>query len=116
MRYYYKSKQGRGFLNLKTPLSEEEAKNYDELTEEQFIEAKKRPEKTNEQKAQAEKTRQINACKKYLQDTDYVVLKISEALAENNNEEVESIKSAYASELLQRKQARERINLLEAEV
>lgn len=112
MRYYYKSKQGRGFLNLKTPLSEEEAKNYDELTEEQFIEAKKRPEKTNEQKAQAEITRQINACKKYLQDTDYIVLKIAELMSEGGD--TTALRTEYAEQLKLRQECRDKINELEA--
>ena len=35
MRYYYKSKVGKGYLNLKTPL-EEGIENYIEITEEEY--------------------------------------------------------------------------------
>ena len=33
MRYYYKNKSNTGFLNLKSPMIDE---NYEEITEEQF--------------------------------------------------------------------------------
>lgn len=111
MRYYYKSKQGRGFLNLKTPLSEEEVENYDELTEDQFIEAKKRPEKTDEQKAKAEITGQLNACKKYLQDTDYIVLKIAELMSKGGD--TTALRTEYAEQLKLRQECRDKINELE---
>lgn len=38
MRYYYKSKEGNGFLNLKSPCLEE---GYEEITEEEFNELTK---------------------------------------------------------------------------
>lgn len=111
MRYYYKSKQGKGFLNLKTPLSEEKAKNYDELTEEQFVEAIKRPKKIEKQKAQAEITRQINVCKKYLQDTDYIVLKIAELMSKGGD--TTALRTEYAEQLKLRQECRDKINELE---
>ena len=83
-RFYYKNKNNTGFLNLKSPLVDE---NYIQITEEEFNELTKPkiPELTAEQKAAQEKTRQINACKKYLQDTDYIVLKIAELMSEGGD-------------------------------
>ena len=40
MRYYYKSKVGKGYLNLKTPL-EEGIENYIQITEQEFNELTK---------------------------------------------------------------------------
>ena len=40
MRYYYKSKDGTGFLNLRTPLNEDELNDYIEITEEDASEMK----------------------------------------------------------------------------
>ena len=115
MRYYYKSKQGNGFLNLKTPLIGKDLESYEEITEAQFTEFSKPKifEPTEEQKAAAEKARQISTYKKYLSDTDYIVLKIAEAVAESDSEAVEAIKAEYAEQLAKRKQAREKINELE---
>ena len=113
-RFYYKSKDNTGFLNLKSPMIDE---NYIQISKEEFEELTKPKvyKPTEEQKAAQEKAKKIAEYKKYLEDTDYIVLKIAESQAENNNEEVESIKSEYASELLQRKNAREQINLLEVQ-
>lgn len=60
-----------------------------------------------------EKTKQIAECKKYLVDTDYIVLKIGEYLADGNTEEVAAIKTEYAEQLAKRKEARDKINELE---
>ena len=109
-RFYYKSKDGTGFLNLKSALIDE---NYIQITKEEFEELTKVPELTNGQKAAQEKARKIAEYKKYLADTDYIVLKIAEAVADNNSEEVEKLKTTYTTELAKRKEAREKINELE---
>ena len=110
-RFYYKSKDGTGFLNLKSPLVD---KNYIQITEEEFKELTKPKEPTAEQKAAQEKAMQIAEYKKYLQDTDYIVLKMGECLADGNAEAVTAIKTEYAEQLVKRKEARNNINKLEA--
>ena len=110
MRYYYKSKNNTGFLNLKSPLIDE---NYIRITKEEFEELTKPKEPTAEQKAAQEKARQIAEYKKYLQDTDYIVLKMGECLAEGNAEAVTAIKTEYAEQLTKRQEARAKINELE---
>ena len=109
-RFYYKSKDGTGFLNLKSPLVD---KNYIQITEEEFKELTKPKEPTAEQKAAQEKAMQIAEYKKYLQDTDYIVLKMGECLADGNAEAVTAIKTEYAEQLVKRKEARNNINKLE---
>ena len=111
-RFYYKAKDGKGFLNLKSPLNDE---NYIQITEEEFEELTK-PKvyvPTAEQKASQEKARKIAEYKKYLQDTDYIVLKISECLADGNTEAVAAIKTEYSEQLAKRKEAMNKINELE---
>lgn len=73
MRYYYKSKDNTGFLNLKSPLIDE---NYIQITEKEFNELTKPKvyEPTAEQKANAEKARQIAELKKKLSDTNYATV------------------------------------------
>ena len=113
-RFYYKSKDNTGFLNLKSPMIDE---NYIQISKEEFEELTKPKvwEPTEEQKAAQEKAKKIAEYKKYLADTDYIVLKMGEYLADGNTEAVEAVKAEYASELLQRKNAREQINLLEVQ-
>lgn len=93
-RFYYKSKDGKGFLNLKSPLIDE---NYIQITEEEFNELTKPkiPELTAEQIAAQEKAKKVAEYKKYLDNTDYIVLKICECLAEGNTESVMTIKTEY---------------------
>lgn len=109
-RFYYKSKEGNGFLNLKSPLVDE---NYIQITKEEFEELTKLKDLTAEQKAAQEKARKIAEHKKYLQDTDYIVLKMGEYLADGNTEAVTAIKTEYAEQLAKRKEARDKINELE---
>lgn len=109
-RFYYKSKDGNGFLNLKSQLVDE---NYVQITKEEFEKLVKPKEPTAEQKAAQEKARQIAEYKKYLQDTDYIVLKMGECLADGNTEAVTAIKTEYAEQLAKRKEARAKINELE---
>lgn len=72
------------------------------------------PYTEQEIKAQ-EKIKKVLECKKYLADTDYIVLKIGECLADGNTEEVAAIKTKYAEQLAKRKEARDKINELEVE-
>lgn len=109
-RFYYKSKDGTGFLNLKSPLAD---KNYVKITKEEFEKLVKPKEPTAEEKAAQEKAKKIAEYKKYLQDTDYIVLKMGECLADGNTEEVTAIKTEYTEQLAKRKEARDKINGLE---
>ena len=109
MRYYYKDKNNTGFLNLKSPLVDE---NYIQITEEEFNELTKPkiPELTAEQKAAQEKAKKIAEYKKYLADTDYIVLKIAERLAEGDTATVEQLKQTYSEQLKERKRVRALLN------
>lgn len=113
-RFYYKSKDGTGFLNLKSPLINDD---YIQITEEEFNELSKPKvyEPTEEQKAKIETERKIEELKKKLSDTDYIVLKIAEAQADGETETVAALKTTYAAELAERKTWREQINAIEAE-
>ena len=109
-RFYYKSKDNTGFLNLKSPLIDE---NYTQITEDEFNKLTRPPELTEEQKVALAKARQITELKGKLLATDYIVLKIAEAIAENNSEQVAQLRLTYANELNNRKVWREQINNLE---
>lgn len=109
-RFYYKNKDNTCFLNLKSPLVD---KNYIQITEEEFKEITKPKGPTVEEKAAQEKAQQIAGYKKYLKDTDYIVLKMGECLADGNTEAVTAIKTEYAEQLAKRKEARYKINELE---
>lgn len=111
-RFYYKNKDNTGFLNLKSALIDE---NYIQITKEEFEELTKPKEyvPTAEEKATQEKAKKIAEYKAYLEKTDYIVLKIAEAVADNNSEEVKNLKTTYTTELTKRKEAREKINELE---
>lgn len=110
-RFYYKSKNGNGFLNLKSPLIDD---NHIQITEEEFNELTKPKEPTAEQKAAQEKARKISELKRKLSETDYIVLKIAEAQAYGDEETVTALKTTYATELEERKAWREQINELQA--
>jgi hypothetical protein len=76
-RYYYKSKDNKGFLNLKSPLIDE---NYIQITEEEFNELSKPKvyESTEEQKAKIELAKTIREkqalLNKYREDVEQVDL------------------------------------------
>ena len=108
-RFYYKSKNGKGYLNLKTPLSKEEAENYIEISKEQFDkETYVAPHKaTPEEIARSEKVARINTLKQQLRDTDYCIIKIAEGVAT-----VEE----YADVISSRQSWRAEINQLEGEL
>lgn len=77
MRFYYKSKDNTGFLNLKSPLADD---NYIQITEEEFNQLTKPKvyEPTAEQKAKAELAKTIREKKallnKYREDVEQVDL------------------------------------------
>ena len=108
-RFYYKNKTNTGFLNLKSPLVDE---NYIQITEEEFNELTKPkiPELTTEQKAAQEKARKIAEYKAYLEKTDYIVLKIAEAQSEGDTNKVTHLRTLYKSELEERKKMRDLLN------
>ena len=106
-RFYYKSKEGNGFLNLKSPLVDE---NYIQITEEEFDELTKPKEPTAEEKAAQEKARKIAEYKKYLEDTDYIVLKIAEAQSEGETSTVGQLRDVYKEQLKERKRVRSLLN------
>lgn len=106
MRYYYKDNKGNLF-NFK---SERLQDGYTQITEEEFNELTKPKEPTAEQKAAYEKAKKIAEYKKYLADTDYIVLKISEAQSEGDTNKVTHLRTLYKSELEERKKMRDLLN------
>ena len=106
-RFYYKSKDGTGFANLKSPITDE---NYIQITEEEFNELTKPKEPTAEEKAAQEKARKIAEYKKYLADTDYIVLKIAEAQSEGETSTVAQLRDMYKEQLKERKRVRSLLN------
>lgn len=107
-RFYYKSKDNTGFLNLKSPLNDDE--NYIQITEEEFKELTKPKEPTAEEKAAAEKEKKIAEYKRYLADTDYIVLKIAEAQSEGETSTVSQLRDIYKEQLKERKRVRSLLN------
>ncbi len=110
-RFYYKSKDGTGFLNLKSPLADKE---YIQITKEEFEKLTKPKEPTAEEKAAQEKAQQIAIYKKCLKDTDYIAAKIAEANFNSDTAELAELHKQYDSVILQRKSWRQEINKLEA--
>ena len=106
-RYYYKSKDNTGFLNLKSPLIDE---NYIQISKEEFEELTKPKEPTSEEKAAQEKAKKIAEYKKYLEDTDYIVLKIAEAQSEGETSTVYQLRDIYKEQLKERKRVRSLLN------
>ena len=110
MMYYYKNKDNTGFLNLKSPLIDE---NYIQITKEEFEELTKKKVyvPTAEDKAAYEKAQKIVEYKKYMEDTDYIVLKIAEAQSEGETSTVSQLRDIYKEQLKLRKQYRAKLNL-----
>ena len=106
-RYYYKNKDNTGFLNLKSPLVDE---NYIQITEEEFNELTKPKEPTAEEKAAYERAKKVAEYKKYLADTDYIVLKIAEAQSEGETATVGQLRDIYKEQLKERKRVRSLLN------
>ena len=67
-------------------------------------------EPTAEEKAAQEKARKIAEYKKYLAETDYIVLKIAEAQSEGDTNTVSQLRSLYSEQLKLRKQYRSKLN------
>ena len=106
-RFYYKSKNGNGFLNLKSPIIDD---NHIQITKEEFEELTKLKEPTAEQKAAYEKAKKIAEYKAYLEKTDYIVLKIAEAQSEGDTNKVTHLRTLYKAELEERKKMRDLLN------
>lgn len=106
-RFYYKKKDGTGFANLKSPIIDE---NYIQITEEEFNELTKPKEPTAAQKAAQEKAKRVAEYKKYLADTDYIVLKIAEAQSEGETSTVSQLREIYKEQLKERKRVRALLN------
>ena len=74
-RFYYKKKDNKGFLNLKSAITDE---NYIQITKEEFEELTKPKEPTAEQKAKIELAKTIREKKallnKYREDVEQVDL------------------------------------------
>ena len=108
-RFYYKSKDGKGFLNLKSAITDE---NYIQITEEEFEELTK-PKvyvPTEEEKAAQEKAKKVAEYKAYLEKTDYIVLKIAEAQSEGEASTVSQLRDIYKEQLKERKRVRSLLN------
>ena len=60
--------------------------------------------------------KKISEAKAYLRETDYIVLKIAEAQAEGDAEQVAALQAEYAEQLSKRKQARETVNANEENI
>ena len=58
----------------------------------------------------------ISEAKLYLRETDYIVLKIAEAVAEGDTSEVAVLQAEYAEQLSKRKQARVTVNENEVKI
>ena len=85
---------------------------YTQITEEEFNELSKLkiPELTAEQKVAQEKAKKIAEYKKYLDDTDYIVLKIAEAQSEGETSTVSQLRDSYKEQLKERKRVRSLLN------
>lgn len=84
---------------------------YTQITEEEFNSlSNKRYELTEEQKAAQEKARKIAEYKKYLEKTDYIVLKIAEAQSEGDTSTVSQLRDIYKEQLKERKRVRALLN------
>lgn len=108
-RYYYKSISGNGFMNLKSPLNDE---NYIEITKAEFDELTYVApyEPTAEEIHAQEVAAEIAELKRNLFDTDYIVIKIAE-----DPEHASDLREEYAEQLANRITWRARINELEGE-
>ena len=67
-------------------------------------------EPTAEQKAAYEKAKKVAEYKKYLAETDYIVLKIAEAQSEGETSTVSQLRDIYKEQLKERKRVRSLLN------
>ena len=110
-RYYYK-KDGKAAYNLKEPLENiiEDTNGYEEITEQEWNELTYvEPQEPTEKDLVA---KEISKLKANLSKTDYVVLKIAEALMNNDSQLIEELKEEYAEVLENRVLWRARLNEL----
>lgn len=110
VRFYYKAKNGKGYLNLKSPLSEAELENYEQIDAEEFARLTYvEPYVPSEnEKAIAAKEHRIAYLKGELAKTDYVALKLAEGETTKNGE----YKSVFENRVVWRAE----INTLESEI
>lgn len=101
-KYYNKALQ---LFNSRPELFEIEK----EKTEEDLAEEKRQHEL-------AEKQGEIDKLQKYLADTDYVVIKISEAMVSGDKQLINELKNKYADVLNERDETRKKINELGKEI
>ena len=80
--------------------------------EKAFLDLTKKKEKPLEELNQEK----IAEYQKYLADTDYVVIKISEAMVSGNQQLIDELKNKYADVLTNRDNKRKQINELEKEI
>lgn len=59
---------------------------------------------------------EIDKQKDYLRETDYIALKLAEAIASNDSDKLSVLKELYKEELIAREQARAHINNYEREL
>ena len=71
---------------------------------------------TEDELAAAAANKKISEAKAYLRETDYIVLKIAEAQAEGDAEQVAALQAEYAEQLTKRKQARVTVNENEVKI
>ena len=111
-RYYYKAKSGNGYLSLKSPSSEAEAKKYVEISEHEWNNhlASIQPQHHEPTAADLAK-KEIAQLKHEIASTDYVACKLAERETE---EEKAALREEYATVLARRKAIRVRINELES--
>ena len=109
----YKSKDGKGWLGFRPDISAEELKaNYIKVSEQEWNEHLRsmHHEPSAAELALREKKKQIAVHKKFLVDTDWVIVKISEEVEEDAKA---ALREKYADVIAERKAAREAINELE---
>ena len=105
MRYYYKTKDGKGYLSLKSPSTNS---NYIEITEIEFNVHLLQPhETTAAELARKEKVNRISFLKGELARTDYQAIKYAEGWISEED---------YADIKAQRQAWRVEINELESEL
>ena len=114
-RYYYKAKDGKGYLNFKSPLSKEKLKEYVEITKEQFdSETYVAPHvPTAAEIARQKKLSEIAQLKHELAETDYVVIKIAES---DDTDEQAALRETYSDIIAARKTKRARVDQLLSEL
>ena len=105
MKYYYKTKDGKGYLSLKSPSDNPD---YIEITEEEFNNHLPQPQQlTAAQLARQEKLNRIAFLKNELARTDYQAIKYAEGWISAED---------YAEMKAQRQAWRVEINQLESQI